>query len=132
MIHSAAPTPAHSRESGNPVSATASGSGSPLSRGRAELERLTPLFRFSANMLALWGLCANVKCRRARACRGDCRDCVPRYAPLVPEDAREGVKAMVEGRMHDMSFDAVQDEAFDEVGALLEWRGLIERAARRG
>ncbi len=79
-------------------------------------------------MLALWGVCGNAKCRRARACRGDVCACVARKALLVPEGAREGVKAMIEGRQDGAKFDAVQDRAYDDVEALLNWRETVERA----
>lgn len=86
------------------------------------------LFRFSADMLALWGVCANAKCRRARTCRGDAHDCVARHAPLVPEDAREGMKAMIEGKHEGLSFDGVQDRVYEEIEALLRWRQAVAHA----
>jgi hypothetical protein len=101
-----------------------------MTKEEVKREGLIPLFRFAANMLALWGLCANVTCRRAQRCKGDACDCVKRYAPLVPEDAREGVKAMIEGKLDGLSFDGAQDIAFDEVEAMIEWQALVAQSAR--
>jgi hypothetical protein len=89
---------------------------------------LTPLFRFASNMLALWGLCEKPGCRRARACKGNAQHCVARYARLAPEDAREGVKAMIEGQRDGVSFDTAQDRAYDEVEAMIEWQARVAEA----
>jgi len=53
-----------------------------------------------------------------------------RYAPLVPEDAREGVKAMVDGAMRQLEFDDLRDEA-PEVD-LLAWRALVDGTRSAG
>jgi hypothetical protein len=80
-------------------------------------------------MLCLWGLCANAACRRARKCKREPRDCLARTIPLVPEEARDGVAAMLDGRRLQLSYDEVRDDAPEEVAAVEEWRVLVERSA---
>jgi hypothetical protein len=85
---------------------------------------LTPVLRWLANLMRVPALCARAKCHRARSCRGEPRQCLARYAPRVPEDAREGAKALLDGRLCRLSFDEVRDEnaAVDD---LLAWRELV-------
>ena len=92
---------------------------------------LTPTLRWMSNMICLWGLCSSPACRRARACKRDPRECLARYAPLVPKDAREGVKAMMEGLRCGLSYDEVRDGATDEVAAVEDWIECVEDCARR-
>jgi hypothetical protein len=86
------------------------------------------VLRWISDPLSLYGLCGRSTCRRSRACRGEPLDCVVRDAPLVPEDAREGAKALADGQYDGLDFDAVYDEAPDEIEALAEWTALIKRA----
>jgi len=57
-----------------------------------------------------------------------------RYAPLVPDDARDGVKELLKGLDEGLSYDEVQDRAYDLVEAVEDWRALVRRAntLRRG
>jgi hypothetical protein len=91
---------------------------------------LTPVLRWIASLMCLPALCARPACRRARACRGEPRRCLKRYAPLVPEDAREGLKAMIAGREQGLSFDGARDQ-HAEIDDLLAWRELVHRCAAR-
>jgi hypothetical protein len=91
---------------------------------------LTPALRGMSNLLCLWGLCARPACRRARGCKRDPRDCLSRYAPLVPDDARDGVAAMFEGKQCGMSYDELRAEAPLEIAAIENWIGLVHAAAR--
>ena len=91
---------------------------------------LIPAMRWMANMICLWGLCAKPACRRAQRCKRDPRDCLARYAPLVPEDAREGVKAMLEGRSLGLSYDEVREDAPAEVAAVEDWIARVDRSRR--
>jgi hypothetical protein len=84
--------------------------------------------RWLADTICLGGLCARAKCRRAMACRGEPRECLARYAPLVPEEAREGAKAMVDGLMRGVDFDTMREECKYEIEALGEWTELVEHA----
>ena len=87
---------------------------------------------WSSNMVCLWGLCARPACRRARCCRGEPRDCMAKYTPLVPEDAREGVKAMFDGLRSRMTFDEMSTEAPSEIAAVEDWDVLVRTSATRG
>ncbi len=80
--------------------------------------------------MCLPALCSRAKCRRAQWCRGEPRDCLARYAPLVPEDAREGAKAMIDGRQRGLSFDEAREE-FAEIDDLIAWQGLVNSCAAR-
>ena len=88
--------------------------------------------RQQSNWLRLDGLCARRACRRARTCRGQPRDCLARYAPLVPQEVHDGVMAMLEGRRLGLSFDQAREQWPDETDAILEWRQLIEDAYAGG
>jgi hypothetical protein len=90
----------------------------------------TPVLRWLADAMCLGGLCARAKCRRAMACRGEPRECLSRYAPLVPEDAREGVKAMLDGMMRGIAFGVMHQECEEEIEALGEWMELVEQSHR--
>ena len=88
---------------------------------------LTPALRWTADMLCLWGLCAKSACRRGRTCNGEPRDCLKRYAPLAPEAARDGVKLMLDGLRLQPSYDALREEAPEEIAAVEDWCGLVRR-----
>ena len=60
------------------------------------------------------------------------RECLARYAPLVPEGAREGVKATVDGRMRGVAFDTMRDECGDQLEAMGEWTELVQQSAGAG
>ncbi len=91
---------------------------------------LTSALRWMANMICLWGLCAKPACRRARRCKRNPRDCLARYAPLVPEDARAGVQLMLEGKQYGLSYDDVRADAPDDVAAVEAWIARVNAAAR--
>jgi hypothetical protein len=69
-----------------------------------------------AETRTLHGLCAR------RACRGESRACLARYAPLVPEEAREGAKEMIAAKSQGLSFD----DAREDVAALAAWAGAVD------
>jgi hypothetical protein len=98
---------------------------------RTDHPALTPVLRWMSNLMCLPALCARATCRRARWCRGEPRDCLARYAPLVPEDARQGAKAMVDGRVRGLSFDETREE-FAEIGDLIAWQDLVDSSAASG
>jgi hypothetical protein len=91
----------------------------------------TRLLRVLSAFLALPGLCRAAACRRARACHGEPRDCLARYAPLVPETARAGAKAVIAAQRDALAFDDLIDEAGEEVLALTAWRDAVAAACGR-
>jgi hypothetical protein len=60
---------------------------------------LTPVeaapWRWANDQFAFWNLCANRRCRRARCCRGEPRECLDRHLPSVPQHARDRVRLML-------------------------------------
>jgi hypothetical protein len=101
------------------------------SAGDSQIAGDTSGLRWASNMICLWCLCANPACRRARACKRDPRQCLKRYSPLVPEDARIGAAIMYEGRIRDMSYDEVCKDAHAEVAAVEAWIERANAAAHR-
>ena len=89
------------------------------------------MLRAASDLLHLHGLCGRRACRRAHSCRGEPRGCLTRYAPLVPEDARDGAQAMVEGRQQGFTFDELMEDARHEVLALVAWADAITASYRR-
>ena len=52
--------------------------------------------RLIADLYCIWRLCGRAACRKVRTCRGTPEDCLKRCMPLVPEDARMWVIALME------------------------------------
>lgn len=90
-----------------------------------------PALRWMANMICLWALCTKPACRRKRACACDPRFCLTFSAPLVPEEAREGVMVMLEGLQSGAVYDDLRDKAPDEIAALEEWIARVDESAAR-
>ena len=93
---------------------------------------LIPVLRWTANLMCLWGSCGETACRRAHACKHDPRECLPRYAPLVPYEVRDGAATLLEGIRADIDYDQLRDQACDQFEEVEEWRARIARATRRG
>ena len=91
-----------------------------------------PTLRITANLLCLWGLCASAACRRAKGCKGNPGDCVTRYAPLVPEDARYGVLAIACAANDGVSNDDMRAAAPAEIAALEAWITQVHAAHGNG
>jgi hypothetical protein len=85
-----------------------------------------------ADALYLGGLCGRTKCRRARICRGDPQECLSRYAPLVPGEAREAMLAMVSGLIRGVDFDTMRAGREHQLEALGEWLQLVEQSHSSG
>jgi hypothetical protein len=104
-----------------------------MPKSRLDHPALAPAFRWCADMLCLWNLCGKPACRRRRTCSGAPRECLARYAPLVPQDAREGVKQMLNGLQLQLGYDEVREDAPDEVAAVEDWnaRALASASRRR-
>jgi hypothetical protein len=103
----------------------------PARAAREEKAKLDLKRCYSAEM-KLWLFCRNVRCYRARYCRGNADDCVGRYAPLVPEEVRDGAHWMLfdddrSGILGEAPF--IDGEEADE--ALADWHGLVAQACER-
>jgi hypothetical protein len=88
----------------------------------------SPALRFTANLLCLWGLCANASCRRAKGCKGNPDDCVTRYSPLAPEDARFGALATIQGGRDGASIEEVRLYEPAGLAALEAWVTQVRAA----
>jgi hypothetical protein len=89
----------------------------PLPSPRQNLSRRLPpalikSMRGWADVLSLWRLCMNGKCRRARACRGDPIACRWRNFPLLPDDVQAWAFALAEAQQNEVPVD----EAFERIG----------------
>jgi len=94
--------------------------GKPLTR-EAEEQLLMIIQRMRANLLGFPHLCIKTLCRRADKCLADPDMCMARFAPLVSEDVRSGVDALVMGKFDGLSYDEVRESAPSEVRAYEEW-----------
>ncbi len=107
----------------------------------ADSEKITPQTRMSggakdwralSNLLRVWGLCDRSACRKSRACRGDSRQCVPRCGPLVPEDVRVWVAALIECKRDGLSFEDARAQLPPELEeAWAAWSEAVRRIADR-
>ena len=102
----------------------------PMNDSPNDSPALTPALRWMADLMRLPELCAGAKCRRAHFCRGEPRECLARYAPLVPEEARDGVAAMLDGIRAGVDFDTLRDDA-PEIDDLIDWMKRVDGAAAR-
>lgn len=99
-----------------------------MSKRAIDHPALTPALRWTADTLCLWSLCGKSACRRSRTCSGAPRDCLARYAPLVPDEAREVVKLMLDGMRGGLSYHDLCDAAPGEFVALEEWEELVRNS----
>src|SRR5687767_7701554 len=89
----------------------------------------SPLLRWISNLMRLWALCSNTRCRRAHTCRGKPHECLSRYEPLVPDRAREGCDALVDGKLSNKSFDQLRAEE-PALHDLAAWRQRLAATRR--
>ncbi len=86
----------------------------------------TRVGRQVSDLHLLWRLCGRPACFRARACRGDYRDCIERCLPLVPESARGFIAGFAVAQDAGMPFDDMFDDLSGEWQALEDWRRTVE------
>ena len=98
----------------------------------SERREETEMFRYIATCMHLFGLCRHTNCFRTRACKHNPRECVARYAPLVPDDARAFMRAMLDGRNKGLDFDAMKEGHEDELEELEYWHALVENTRTPG
>jgi hypothetical protein len=91
----------------------------------------TRVFRYMSDCLLLPLLCRSAACHRRRQCRGQPRDCLARFTPLVPEEARDWMKAALEGLRQHRPFEEVCENYPDELAAFAEWRRAVNHAFGR-
>ena len=88
----------------------------------------TNMLRYISDGLSLPRLCRSKGCRRMLACKGEPRECLSRYAPLVPEDAREWMKAALAGLDGNLAFEEVFADHRADFEAFVAWREALEHA----
>jgi hypothetical protein len=89
-------------------------------------------WRTLSDLLNIWGLCGRSACKRARACHGDSRRCIPRCSPLVPEDARIWVAALMECKREGLCFDDARAQLPEDLeDAWTAWGEAVVRVAGR-
>jgi len=89
-------------------------------------------WRALSNMLDLWALCERSACRRAQACRGDSRECIPRCGPFVPEDASTwAVKVFTCKSKGPLFDDAGPSLVVELTDAWVAWDMAVRRIAGR-
>jgi hypothetical protein len=93
-----------------------------------EIANETTVLRSMTHSLRLWALCRRAACYRMQRCSGDPRLCLPRYARLVPQEARDWVKAMFEGDEMEWDFDTLCENYPDELEAYGEWLRAVDRS----
>jgi hypothetical protein len=87
------------------------------------------------DILCLWRLCPRTACARARACKGNVRDCFPRHFKLLPQGVQEWFAGLGHAQNEGASFDEAM-EWLDAEGpgqALRAWYEAVEQSmpARR-
>jgi hypothetical protein len=87
-----------------------------------------PALRVTSKLLCLWAFCGRPACRRAKGCKGNAGDCVTRYSPLVPEDARYGVLAIACAADDGISDEEMRAGAGAELAALEAWITQVHAA----
>ncbi len=89
-------------------------------------------WRALSDLLSIWALCGRSACRKARACRGDSRKCIPRCGPLVPEDVRVWMAALMEYKRDGLRFDDARAALPPELEeAWAAWDEAVKRIARK-
>jgi hypothetical protein len=80
--------------------------------------------RWGSDLCCLWRVCANAKCRRARACRGRVHTCAKRNYGLVPQGVRDVFEALLVARWSGLPFEDFKDdiEGTEEADAYFAWR----------
>ena len=86
--------------------------------------------RWAVNMLGFPHLCVKTACRRADTCSADPDICIGRLAPLLPENVRDGIQALFEGKFDGLTYDEVRAGAPLELRAFEEWLGKIGESRR--
>lgn len=58
-----------------------------------------------SNFLALWRVCGNARCRRAKTCRGRAQLCGKRNTRNIPPSVREFFVAFLAGKRYSVPFE---------------------------
>jgi len=61
--------------------------------------------RYWSNFLALWRVCGNARCRRAKCCRGRALLCGRKNSRNIPPSVREFFVAFLAGKRYGVPFE---------------------------
>ena len=92
----------------------------------------TRLMRWISNSMRLPTLCRHTPCYRARKCRRNPRECITRFAPLVPEDARDWMAAVADPENAEREFEDLRAEHPEAFEAMVAWHEALEHARGKG
>jgi hypothetical protein len=84
------------------------------------------LMRAAADMMQLSALCRRARCFRARACRGMPGDCIARYAPAVPDEARNWVAVALSGAYDKYQLVYVMGKFPEAYAAFVQWVAVAD------
>jgi hypothetical protein len=66
--------------------------------------------RYWSNFLALWRVCGNARCRRAKTCRGRARACGKKNTKNIPPSVREFFVAFLAGKRYGVPFEEFRED----------------------
>jgi hypothetical protein len=95
-----------------------------------EERAVTAALRWMANLLRLSHFCDRSACRRAGACVCEPRGCMTRFAPLIPDDVRDGVDVLLGAKIDGLPYDEVRKAAPFEVTAYEGWIAKVRESGQ--
>ena len=99
-------------------------------RPKSEEQNFIEATRGWGDFLLLWRLCPRAACGRARACKGNVRDCFPRHFRLLPQGVQDWWVGLGEAQKEGLSWDEAQEwlEAEGCGEALRNWHAAVEQS----
>jgi hypothetical protein len=90
--------------------------------------------RVMNDLLHLWRLCGNARCRRSRACRGGAHLCVHRNYRALPQGVRDFCMQFLAAKSVGVPFESFKNEMErrPETMALCAWRRAARATPRTG
>jgi hypothetical protein len=79
------------------------------------------VLRMAADITLMFTLCGRLRCRRARACRGQPLACLMQHSPAVSADARQCLARVTEAHRDGLDFDDAKCELATEFADLGAW-----------
>jgi hypothetical protein len=79
------------------------------------------VLRMAADLTLMFTVCGRLRCRRARACRGQPLACLMRYSPAVDADTRQCMARLTEAHRDGLDFDDAAHELAAEFTDLAAW-----------
>jgi hypothetical protein len=104
-----------------------------MSESGSGMAREAEGLRVLADLLCIWRLCGNARCRRAGSCRGRVHLCAKRNFTALPEGVRDFFLSFLAAKRAGLSFETFREEmeGREETEALFAWRAGARAARRR-